>query len=1287
MAHKTEAELIQHEHNTARYFVEHPQIAWAALIAVIAWGAYGFLAMPQRKDPEIPVRIAVAACQWPGATAQQVEQLVTKPIEQAIAQNKTIHPPSPDNWGIRSISMPGTSFVYVQLSENVSNSREQFSDINLKLQALTARLPHGATPIQFQSDFGDTAAMMLTVGSPQVDELEIRLRAQSMENAIRAARNAPGRSRRAPVTMVLSFPLSLSQAAVERVVEDFVRRGEQSGILDHPRLISGRGFIGVDAGTKLNDAQLSEVLRRYIEDHIPAGEIDPDVWLPAIIRDPATVAEKLASVAGAKYSYAELDNFTDLIGRTLLGVPQTSRAERKGVLPQAVYLNYSQERLASYGLQVSDLGNILNAQNITLPGGSLQAGARQVRLDPSGQFQDAASIGNVIVSTSTAGAPVYLRDLVHVSRGYQLPANYLNYYSWVGKDGQLHRSRAITLAVYMRSGEQIQKFGKAVDEKLEQLRGLLPPELIVARTSDQPRQVRDNIDLFLQALYEAIGLVVLIALVGFWEWRSALLMALSMPITLAMTFGMAHAVGVDLQQVSIATLIIALGLLVDDPVVANDAIKRGLAEGLPRGHAAWIGPTRLARAILYATATNIIAYLPFLALEGNTGDFLRTLPIVMTAALVASRLVSMTFIPMLGYYLLRPHRRPEASSPGWNSRGPRCGESSELADASTPCNPSGGQDSPRQLRCSSPEMSRIDALLAPRSRGKSCPRSLAGVPPRAASIEERRERGFYGFYYRLAGHAIRFRWAVLAASLVFLVGGVLVGRQLKSQFLPEDVQFWSYIDVWLPNNAPVTLTNQTAQQAEEIIRRVASEFKDGKEPLLHTVTTFAGGGGPRFWFSVSPQQQQPNYSQILIQLNDKEATPKLMRPLQEALSREIPGAFLTVHQLQTNPVEFPIEANISGVSDVDTKDEKQDNETLRRLAGEVQDILRPIPGMQVVQNDWFAESPEAQVRVDVDRANLTGLTNLDVAASTSAAISGMPVTILREGNQQIPVIARLVGNERAQLSDVENLYVYSSTGQQKVPLRSVTSIQSTLATERIRRQEHFRTIGVHGWPQPGVLPSEVMKQALPKLREFERRLPPGYRMEIGGELAKQQTGFANLTKVLLISLVGIYAALLLQFNNALKPLLVFAATPYGVAGAVFAIALMKAPFGFMAFLGIASLIGVIVSHVIVLFDFIEEMHEKGEPFEQAIKDAGIERLRPVLITVGATILALFPLASHRGPLWQPLCYAQIGGLAVATFITLLLVPVLYSVAVLDLRIIRWDVQEDSHAKAPSRKVE
>ena len=322
------------------------------------------------------------------------------------------------------------------------------------------------------------------------------------------------------------------------------------------------------------------------------------------------------------------------------------------------------------------------------------------------------------------------------------------------------------------------------------MKSLLPSDLIVARTSNQPLQVQEDVDLFMEALYEAIALVVLIALVGFWEWRSALLMALSMPITLAMTFGVIHLIGIDLQQVSIATLIIALGLLVDDPVVANDAIKRDLAHGVPRQHAAWLGPTKLARAILYATATNVIAYLPFLLLAGDTGEFLRSLPIVMTAALISSRIASMTFVPLLGYYLLRPRKTPDLT------------------------------------------------------------------------IEERRTTGFYGVYYRLSRRAIGRRWLVLAGSLVFIVIGGLGASRLKTQFFPEDVQYWFYVDVWLSNSAPIALTDDTAAAAERVIRRAVGEFDtahasqrgSGAAPLLKSVTTFVGGGGPRFWFSVSPEQ-------------------------------------------------------------------------------------------------------------------------------------------------------------------------------------------------------------------------------------------------------------------------------------------------------------------------------------------------------------------------------------------------------------------------------------------------
>jgi multidrug efflux pump len=207
---------------------------------------------------------------------------------------------------------------------------------------------------------------------------------------------------------------------------------------------------------------------------------------------------------------------------------------------------------------------------------------------------------------------------------------------------------------------------------------------------------------------------------------------------------------------------------------------------------------------------------------------------------------------------------------------------------------------------------------------------------------------------------------------------------------------------------------------------------------------------------------------------------------------------------------------------------------------------------------------------------------------------------------------------------------------------------------------------------PGVLPSEVLKAAMPKLMEVMKSLPPGYQIVIGGEMAKQVSGFRDLAVVMLVSISAIFLSLVLQFNHAVKPLLVYAAVPYGIVGALIALAVMGTPFGFMAFLAVASLIGVIVSHVIVLFDFIEEMHEKGEPLQRALVDAGIVRLRPVLITVGATVLALFPLALHGGPLWKPLCYSQIGGLCAATFITLLLVPVLYSIFVLDLKIVKWE---------------
>jgi multidrug efflux pump subunit AcrB len=1212
MAHRPDNEIIATTHNTARFFTENRQISWVALLIVIAWGIYGYDKMPKRKDPDIPVKEAQVICAWPGVSADRVEQLVTRKIEEKLAEVSEVRAPSAEEYSIKSLTLDGVSTVNVQVDYNVKDLKPIFNEMDLKLRTITD-LPKGAGPIQFISGFGDTAALMLTVASPKETEVAISLRAREIAAAIKATRGSGvDASKRA--TVVVAFPMSIDSPNIGESVSGILGPClAKGGALGNIRPIAGKGFVGLD-GIANSDDGLLRAFTGCVGEKYGSASFNPDFWQPVVIRNPEEAQARLDTVAGDKYSFRELDDFTDLIKRGLTGVPQVSKILISGDLPRWIDLEYSQFKLASYGITPSQISQVLAARNIVSPGGALETNGRNLIVLPSGEFRNEKDIGDVIVSKSATGTPLYLRDLVTITSGYQDPARYLNYYTVRDSAGGWQTHRAITSAVQMRSGEQIHLFGENVDHQLALLRQQLPSDLIMARTSDQPRQVEENVELLNHALEEAIALVVVTALIGFWEWRSALLMAVSMPLTLLMTFGFMDMVGWDIQQVSIASLIIALGLLIDDPVVAGDAIKRDLDAGHPGIISAWLGPTKLARAILYATITNIVAYLPFGLLSGDTGKFIISLPVVMTASLIASRLVSMTFIPMLGYYWLRPAKK------------------------------------------------------------KPLP------------IEEQRRQGFTGYYYRTGHWCLEHRWLTLAASIVFLVVGFKLGGVLKSAFFPIDLQFLSTVDIFLPNDTALSDTTQAAAKAREVIQQQAhkvdvEESEGAEEPshLLKSLTTFVGGSGPRFWYSLAPEPKQVNYAQVVVEIDDRRRMARFAKILQPALTAAIPGAYVDVQELQTNGAKNPIEIFVSGRAESTLSGETEDIATLRKLANKVESILREVPDARRVRNDWFGQTMVARLEIDPDRANLAGISNEDVAASTTASLSGTAVATLLEGDKQIPVVARLYRRERATVPDLENLYVYPSGGGKPVPLKAISSVQYRLETQRIRRRAHYRTITVASFTAPGVLASEVLNQALPKIKELQATLPPGYKIEIGGEYAKQQTGFGELSVILLISCLMIYVALVIQFNNAIKPVLVFMCVPYGVVGALLALLVMGTPFGFMAFLGIASLIGVIVSHVIVLFDFIEEMHEKGEPFMEAVLDAGIERLRPVLITVGAAVLALFPLSIRGGPLWEPLCYAQIGGLSVATFIELLLVPVFYGIFVLDLKIIKWETNEEHAA--------
>jgi len=1187
--------MVTHKRNTARFFTENRHIAWVALVATIAWGAYGYAKMPKAKDPTIEVRIAVASCTWPGAEAEKVEQLVTRKMEQKLAENANVEK-------IESISRTSVAIVYVTLKENVADRAKEWDNIQGRLDAIHD-LPQGAGPIQFQRDFGDTATLMLTVASPRVSDLELELRAAAVGKAITAVRaGARTANNTARATMVISFPSDINTNVMRRVSDRVLRYFDALPGTGDARLIENPGFAGIDVATTLDDQTLLARLAEFADTELRASELHPDVWLPTVIRDPKDAQARLTAVAGSRYSHHQLDQVTDQIQRYLQRVPIVSKVTRTGVLPEQIHLEYSQERLASYGLQASLLGAAIGARNITAPGGILEVAGKNVSIDPSGELANEQQIGDVVIATSAAGAPVYLRDLVDISRDYQSPPRFLNYLTARDPSGQFVRSRAITLAVNMRRGEQIADFAIQVDAELKAVQRLLPDDLILRRTSDQPLQVRENVGLFMKSLYEAIVLVVLVALIGFWEWRTALLLALCIPITLAMTFGLMQAFGVDIQQISIASLIIALGLLIDDPVVASDAIKNSLGAGWKARIAAWLGPTKLATAIMFATITNIAAYLPFLTLPGDVGTFIHSLPVVLSLSLIASRIVSMTFVPLLGSWILRAPRRP---------------------------------------------------------------------PPTPV---ERRSRGFGKLYYRVVGWAIDHRLLVFGLSVVLIAGAGVYAKRVKSAFFPKDLSYLSYVDIWLPEDATLGATRGKAIEVGRVIEAGVAEWsKEHGHPtsLLASITEFDGGGGPRFWFSVSPELQQLNYAQLVVQVSDKEDTRYLVPYLQARVARAVAGARVDVRELETGkPVGIPVSIRISG----------EDIPQLRALAERAKAILRATPGAARVRDDWGADTFAVKLQVDPDRANLANVTNLDVAQSSAAAMTGALVGRLREGDHEIPIISRLRPEERAQISEIENLYVNAQNSAQKVPLGQVSRITYALATEKIRRRNQFRTITVSAFPAAGLLPSQVMKAALPKLEELHRAMPGDYRFEIGGEAEEQTKSFQSMAIVFGLLLAAIYLALVLQFRNAVKPLVVFVALPYGAVAAVVGLVVMDAPLSFMALLGIISLMGVIVSHVIVLFDFIEEAHERGAPMREALLDAGLMRLRPVLITVVATVLGLVPLALHGGPLWQPLCYAQIGGLTFATFVTLLLVPVLYTIVIQDLKLIAWDkpaAEEDS----------
>jgi multidrug efflux pump subunit AcrB len=927
-------------------------------------------------------------------------------------------------------------------------------------------------------------------------------------------------------------------------------------------------YVMLRSHRKAKIAQLWDELRaRLAEVALPEG-CEP----PRLDTDYQATATLLLSVASPRHSYRELELAAERIEADLRQIPSVGRVRLFGNVPERVELRFAATNLARYQVEPEAVIAALAARNAVIPAGTYRDQGNEFSLQVSGAFQSEEEIGAVALARGPDGSTVRVKDVFEVWRGYEEPIPYSVDTLHRARDGTLVRERSVLLAVEMKEGAIIGQFDRAVGDAV---RGVpLSEGMSVHTVSDQPAATAKRIGQFITCFNEAVFVVVLVCLF-LMDWRTALVVAIAIPLTLALTLGGMALLGVPLHQISIAALIIALGMLVDDPVVAADGINRELAEGQPRGIAAWLGPYRLRRAILFGTIINILAFLPLALLPGDMGAFIIALPIVITLALAASRIVSVTFVPLLSYHLLRGQRGFE----------------------------SGGEV--RALWLFKPIDRCLQALL-PHYR-----RALQGALEHPA-------------------------WT-LAIAYGLLGASTGLTRHFDHRFFPAAERHQCLIDIQLPSAAAVTQTRLVCNRIADLLR--------SQESIVNAAV-FCGGTAPNFYYNILPRAPASNLAQVLINTRSADDVPGLVVKLRAEIDREITNATCIVRQLDQGPaLEAPIMIRLTGA----------DLELLRKQADAVSQALRDAGGYQV-SDDLGDRVPALRFELDQDRANALGITSLHVGRVLYGALAGFSITELREGSHRVPVLLRARGAEMGQLPELLQYPLRVASGE-TVPLGTVVKVRELPEYPVISHSGGQRAVTVKAYATFEQLPTRVLRQARPTIDRLD--LPAGYTLEYAGEARELENSRREMQRVMMISLALIALAMVIQFNSVMKPLVVMLTVPLGLAGAFVGLAVTHAAFGFMALLGLVSLAGVIVSHIIVLSDFIEEARASGMELKAALLQAGLVRLRAVLVTVLATVCGLIPLALQGGELWRPLTAVHIFGLLMATALTLLVLPVWY----------------------------
>ncbi|HET9582640.1 MAG TPA: efflux RND transporter permease subunit, partial [Bradyrhizobium sp.] len=850
------------------------------------------------------------------------------------------------------------------------------------------------------------------------------------------------------------------------------------------------------------------------------------------------------------FTHRELRDHVEDVRARLLRVPDVSKVEILGTQDETIIVEFSTEKMAGLGIDRGDVIAALRAQNAVNPAGTLQTGDERLALRVSGAFGSEQDI--LAINIASNGRLIRLSDIAEVRRGYVDPPQPMF---------RVNGKAAIGIAVAMRDGGDILTLGRNVQRTMDDITADLPVGIEPTLVADQSAVVRGAIGEFMTSLWQAIAIIMAVSVLSL-GFRAGAIVALSIPLTLAIVFPVMQFVSIDLQRISLGALIIALTLLVDDAMSTIDAMTARLAEGDPKEEAATFAYKTLAFPMLTGSFVTIAGFVPIGFAASAAGEYTFSIFAVVSIAVVASWFVAVLFIPLLGVTLLAPPKTAQRSAPGMAMR----------------------------------------------------------------------------IFRRVLVAAMRMRWITILVALACFVVALLAFPHVPRQFFPSSDRPELLIDLRLPQNASIFASSDRSARLDAVLR---------DDPDVERWSTYVGRGAIRFYLPLSVELPNDFFSQFVVVAKDVAARERLRAKLERVLQDDFPGAVSRIVPLELGPpVGWPVQYRISG----------PDVNEVRDIAFRLAQVVAADDRARRINFDWIEPGRKIRIRIDQDQARLLGLSSESIAAVMNKVMSGAAVTQVRDGIYLVDVVMRATDEQRVSLSTLRNLQFPLPNGR-TVPLGVFATLDFEQEFPLIWRRDGVPTLTVQADVAPGASPEAVINALAPAVAKLEASLPKSYHIAVGGTVEESAASQASVYAVVPVMLFITVSLLMMQLQSFSLLFLVLSVVPLGLIGVVAALLLFRQPLGFVAILGILSLLGMIARNGVILIDQIEAVRAQGVAVWNAVIEAATSRFRPIMLTAISTVLGMIPIAPTI--FWGPMAYAIMGGLLVATLLTLLFLPALY----------------------------